>query len=159
MTATPRRAGPLSERGLIRADWLGTAALAATSLAAVLSEALAARVVATVVALGLFTLGCVAYFAGYLRGVDRSRTEEVSIAALAFGTTGTTPRPVRRALLGATLAQFVISLVTASLRPSSPLAFGVLAVTYGVGIQTLWNARFGSFPIRRTSTAASKKNH
>ncbi len=159
MTTTTSRSGLLGERGLVRADWLGTALLALTSFAAVASEAVPVRAAATVVALGLFGLGSLAYFAGYLRAVERSRTEEVAMAALVFGATGTAPRPVRRALLGATLAQLAIALVTASLRPFSTLAFGVLAVTFGIGVQALWNARFGTFPTRSASTPSSKRNH
>jgi hypothetical protein len=143
----------------VQADWLGTVALAVTSSAAVATEAVVVRAVAAVVALGLFALGCVAYLAGYARAVERSRSEDIAMAALIFGATGTAPVRLRRSLLAATVAQLLIGIVAASLRPFSTVAFGVLAVTFGIGVQALWNARFGTFPARRTATPTREDFH
>ena len=58
------------------------------------------------------------------------------------------PAAVRRKLLGATGVQVVAALVTASIRPFTSLAFGVLAPVFGLGLQCLWAARHGDFPAR-----------
>jgi len=39
-------------------------------------------------------------------------------------------------------------LVTASVRPFTGLAFGILVPTYGLGLVGLWAVRLGEFPPR-----------
>jgi hypothetical protein len=136
----------VSDDPLIRASWLGTALFVAVALAAAaVPDTLA--VVAVIVDLVLFGAGCVAFAATLLRAAARSRTDEISLAGL-WWLTGTAPAPVRRALLGAFGVQVVVALATASARPFTGLAFGILVPVYGLGLAGLWAARRGSFPSR-----------
>ena len=63
----------------------------------------------------------------------RSRREELSVAGL-FLLSGSAPSDVRRLLLGALAVQTAVALATASVRPFTPLAFGVLVPTFGLGL-------------------------
>jgi hypothetical protein len=134
----------------VRTSLIGTVAFVVTAgLAAAVGRG-PLRGLAAVVAVGLFVLGSLAYLAGYARAVQRSRTSVVDMAGLVF-LARCAPSPVRRALLGATLVQVVAALVTASVRPFTTLAFGILAPVFGLGLQTLWAARHGEFPARPPS--------
>jgi hypothetical protein len=44
--------------------------------------------------------------------------------------------------------QIALAVLTASLRPFTPLAFGVLVPVYGLGLMGLWGARHGVFASR-----------
>lgn len=142
MTAAERMAGAL----LIRLDLAGSALFGLTAALAVASDG-PARIVAVAVALGLFALGAGAYLVGYARAVQRSRMEVISMAGLAF-LAGAAPTRVRAVLLGSTIFQVVVALVSASLRPFTTLAFGIMAPLFGLGMQALWSARHGRFPPR-----------
>jgi hypothetical protein len=131
---------------LVRASLIGTAVFVVVAVAAaVVPDSLAG--VAVVVDLALFAAGCVAFVMTLLRAAARSRTDEISLSGL-WWLTGTAPAPVRRALLGAFGVQVVVALATASARPFTGLAFGILVPTYGLGLAGLWGARRGSFPSR-----------
>jgi hypothetical protein len=105
------------------------------------------RGLAAGMAVALFAVGSLAYLAGYAQAVQRSRTRVIAMAGLVF-LSDCAPPDVRRQLLGATGVQVVTALVTASIRPFTPLAFGVLAPVFGLGLQCLWAARHGEFPAR-----------
>jgi hypothetical protein len=131
---------------LVRASLIGTAVFVIVAVAAaIVPDSLA--VVAVVIDLLLFAVGLIAFAVTLLRAAARSRTDEISLAGL-WWLTGTAPAPVRRALLGAFGVQVVVALATASARPFTGLAFGVLVPTYGLGLAGLWGARRGSFPSR-----------
>ena len=102
------------------------------------------RLVAAAVAGILFVVGCGAFVAGFLAGVNRSRTEDIDMAGLFF-LTGTAPPEVRRRLRGLLTVQVVIALTTAGLRPFTESAFGVLAPMFGLGLMALWGGRNGDF--------------
>lgn len=133
-------------RELIAAVWVGTAVFATTTLLSVLFDSL--RLVGVVVDLVLFAAGCVAFLSAYVRAVQRSRTEEISLAGLYF-LTGTAPNAVRRSLMSATAVQLVVAVTAASLRPFTPVAFGILVPMYGLGMAGLWAAHHGKFPPRK----------
>lgn len=95
-----------------------------------------------------FAAGCVLFIWSFLQVVGRSRHEAVSVPGTWFLTGGVAPAAVRRLLLGALAVQTVVALVTASVRPFTPLAFGVLVPTFGLGLCGLWAARHGTFPAR-----------
>ena len=76
--------------------------------------------------------------------VNRSRVDAIGVGGLYFGA-GSTPRVVRWHLLGATTMQLVAGIVTASIRPFTPLAFGTLVWIFGIGMMGLWTARYGEF--------------
>jgi hypothetical protein len=104
-------------------------------------------VVAVVVDLVLFALGCVAFALALLRAAARSRTDELTLPGL-FWLTGAAPTEVRRLLLGSFGVEVVVALATASARPFTGLAFGILVPVYGLGLTGLWGARAGTFPPR-----------
>ena len=102
---------------------------------------------AQVVALALFAAGCGAFLRAFATGVRRSRFEQVSTLAAFLKTPGA-PRAVRIELQLAAGLQFAAGLTGAALRPFGPLAFGILAGVYGLGLIALWGARHGEFPDR-----------
>jgi hypothetical protein len=132
---------------VVRASLAGTAAFVVAAVAAAtVPDALA--VPAAVLDLVLFALGLAAFVAALVRAAGRSRREELSVSGL-FLLSGSAPADVRRALLGALAVQTVVALATAGVRPFTPLAFGVLVPTFGLGACGLWAARSGSFPARK----------
>jgi hypothetical protein len=133
----------------VRSTWVATAVFTATAVAAAALPPGPLRPVAAGVALACFALGCGLYLAGYARAVQRSRLEEISMAALTTLAGGTAPPVVRRQLLGATALQVVVAVGTAAWRPFTSLAFGILAPVLGIGAQAFWASRFGVFPRRK----------
>ena len=81
------------------------------------------------------------------RVADGLGAEELSVAGVFF-LSGSAPAPVRRALLGDLTVQVVVALATATARPYTPLAFGVLVPVFGLGMCGLWGATAGRFPPR-----------
>lgn len=109
------------------------------------------KAVAVAVALTCFAVGVVAFLWGYFAAVQRSRTDEIAVAALYFLVDGVAPSATARlmnALLG---VQVAVALATAIARgstdgePGSTLAFGILVPMLGLGLNGLWGARHGSF--------------
>lgn len=140
---------------LVRLDLVGTAVFAASATwAAVVFDGVA-QVQGVAVALGLFGIGIVAFLWGYWTAVQRSRTDELSVAELYFLTGEATPRTVKVPMNLALAAQCVVGLATALARPNtdgrpgSTLAFGVLVPMFGLGLNGLWAARHGRFGPRR----------
>ena len=136
--------------GIIRlAGWL-TAALALTAvLAAILPDVFVPLSVP--VALLLFLVGAGALAWGYAIAVGRSRYHAVTLAGLFLMGENVAPPQVRRALRGLLAVQVVVALATASVRPFTPLAFGVLAPLSAYGLMVLWTARYGEFPLKGPS--------
>lgn len=130
--------------GTIRAAIAGTALFTVVSVLAAVTDADAVVVAAVLVDLGLFLAGCVAFVLALLRAADRSRTEELHLPGL-FWLSGTAPFDVRLRLLGALTLEIAVALGTASARPFTGLAFGVLVPVYGLGLTGLWGARLGVF--------------
>ena len=73
--------------------------------------------------------------------------DELTLPGL-FWLSGAAPAEIRRPLLGAFVAEVVIAFATASARPFTGLAFGILVPVYGLGLAGLWGARAGTFPPR-----------
>ena len=129
-----------------RAAVAGTAVFGVLAVAAAVApDALSAASVT--VDLLLFGVGIGAFVIAFPRFAARSRYEEVTLPGL-FGLSGSAPRVVRVRLLGALALQCVIALATASARPFTSLAFGVLVPVYGIGLTALWAARHGRFEPR-----------
>ena len=135
-----------SER-IVRAAVGGTALFTVLSVLAAVTDADALVVVTVVVDLALFLVGCLAFVLTLLRAAARSRTDELTLPGL-WWLAGSAPAPVRRALLGAFGVEVAVGLATASARPFTGLAFGVLAPVFGLGLAGLWGARLGTFPPR-----------
>ena len=136
----------LPGRAIIRADWWGTVAFGVTAaLAAVAPDIF--RVPAILVALALFGSGCAVFLWAFAISVERSRFEEVSVAGV-FLLQQSTPTQVKWHLHGALATQVLLALATASARPFTSLAFGILVPMFGLGLNGLWAARYGRFADR-----------
>jgi hypothetical protein len=124
-------------------SWVGTMAFVVTAGAAAASPS-TFELAAVAVSLTLFFAGIVTMLWAFFIAVNRSRVDAIGVGGLYFGA-GSTPKVVRWHLLGATAMQLVAGIVTASIRPFTPLAFGTLVWIFGIGMMGLWTARFGEF--------------
>jgi hypothetical protein len=135
-------------RALLLFDWIGTALFAVAAVAGVVAPSVF-RWPAVVVSLALFAAGLAGFVAAFLLSVSRSRFEVVTTPGVYF-LSGSAPSGVRGRfwlLLG---AQTVVALATASIRPFTSVAFGILVPTFGLGLMALWGARYGTFAERST---------
>ncbi|MEA3020036.1 MAG: hypothetical protein QOI47_1560 [Actinomycetota bacterium] len=126
-----------------------TIAFAVASAIAVASPTAAGFV--AIFDLVLFALGLLVFARTLLVAAQRSRTDELTIAGIWF-LSGSAPPSIRLWLLGGLIAQVGIAFTSAGLRPYSPLAFGVLVPTFGLGLCGLWAVRSGTFPPRSSGT-------
>jgi hypothetical protein len=105
--------------------------------------------------LALFAIGCFAFIWSYFSAVQRSRTDEISVAGLFALTGGVAPRRITLVMNSCLSAQVVVGLIGAIVRSStdgragSTLAFGVLVPIFGLGLNGLWSSRLGVFPPRQ----------
>jgi len=132
--------------GLVTLSWASTGAFTALSLVATAFPDEAARPVAFV-DIALFVVGVVAFLRAYAIAVGRSRTDAIGIGGLFF-LAGSAPKRVRFRLLSSFGVQVVVAIVSASIRPYTPVAFGILVPMLGLGLAGLWGARHGTFPPR-----------
>jgi hypothetical protein len=132
---------------IVRASVYGTAVFTVLAVLAAATDAGPVIVVSVVVDLALFAAGCLAFVATLVRAADRSRREVLSLPGI-WWLSGSVPAAIRRPLLVALGVEIVVALVTASVRPFTGLAFGVLVPVYGLGLAGLWAARMGTFPPR-----------
>ena len=131
---------------LPRISWAGTAVFALSGVGAVVVEGL--RPVAAGVALLLFLVGTIAFLWAYGIAINRSRTDAIGIGGLYFLAGDTAPAAVRRSMMASLAAQTIVALATASARPFTSLAFGILVPVFGMGLAGLWGARYGTFEPR-----------
>ena len=134
---------------VVRASWAGTAVFTIAAVVAVARGE--AETVFASVSLVLFGLGLVAFVWSFGRAVVRSQEEEIAVASLWF-LTGSAPPAIRRSLLASAAVEVVVALAAASLRPFTPLAFGILVPVYGLGLCGVWAGRHGRFPVRNRRT-------
>ncbi len=140
--------------GLIRFDGVATAVFTVTQVAADVVPRGAVLAVAVAVSLALFLVGMVTFAWGLLVAAGRSRDDVVTLPGLYF-LQGSAPDDVRVRLLGYLTLQVVVAVMTAAIRPFTPLAFGILVPLFGVGIIGLWAARHGTFPAIGEASAAT----
>ncbi|HEY5155107.1 MAG TPA: hypothetical protein VIJ47_10265 [Acidimicrobiales bacterium] len=133
-------------RRIVQASWLGTGLLVATAIPAAIAPHTFVSA-AVIVSLLLFLAGTVAFVWAYLVAIGRSRTDLIGMGGLFF-LAGSAPRAVQRSLWASLAVEVVVAVATASARPFTPLAFGVLAPMFGLGVMGLWGAKFGTFPPR-----------
>jgi hypothetical protein len=145
-------------RRILSFAWWATGAFALTAALAAIWPNLFLRVVAVTVALAAFAIGMVVFLGAYFRAIGRSRYEEISVVGVYLLMGGVAPRAVRRSLLGALAAQIVVALTTASARPYSSLAFGVLVPLLGVALCGWWSSVHGTFAPRRQRDAAADED-
>lgn len=137
----------LAGTGLIRLDLAFTAGWAGIEIAAVVwPDSLGS--IAAAVSLALFAIGSVVFLRAFMVAVDRSRTEEISVAGLYLLMGQSAPPVVRRWLLGLLAAQVVLAVAAAAVRPFTALAFGILVPMFGLAIPGLWAAHYGAFADR-----------
>lgn len=140
-----------SGRVIVAADAVLTGVFVATALlaAAVFDEPW--KSVAVAVDIACFAVGVVAFLWGYWNAVQRSREEEIGVAALYFLLDGIAPRVVMVRMNGLLVVQVVCGIATAAWRgstggkPGSTLAFGILVPMLGLGLNGLWGAFHGMF--------------
>lgn len=117
------------------------------------------KAIGVATAVTCFAVGVVAFLWGYWSAVQRSRHDEISVAALYFLVDKCAPAPVARRMNILLGAQVVVGLVTAIARsstdgkPGSTLAFGILVPMLGLGLNGLWGAHHGRFRPRVTGEA------
>ena len=137
----------------VRLDLAGTALfVVALALAVPFRTHRWAQVLIAVVSLVLFAVGVATSLWAYTSALERSRVEEVGVANLYLLTGATAPRPVKRAMTIALTVQVVAALAGASVGVAglkgnqvNALAFGVLVPMFGIGMNGLWAARYGSY--------------
>lgn len=101
-----------------------------------------------------FGVGVFAFLWGYWDAVQRSRQDNISVAALYFLIDNCAPKPVMKKMNVLLGAQVVVGIVGAVWRsstngkPGSTLAFGILAPMLGLGLNGLWGAHHGHFEPR-----------
>ena len=123
-------------------SWRGTAVFAVTAIGATVVDDL--RWLAALVALTLFGVGCIVFLAAFGVAVERSGAEACGIGGFSF-LAGSSPRSVRRHLLGSLGVEVVVGLATASIRVFTSLALGTLVPVFGLAMAGLWGARHGAF--------------
>lgn len=143
-------------RGILWADWAGTAlfVVAAAVAAVVLGPV---RYVAVGVSLMLFAVGCGAFLVAYWTAVQRSRVDEIGVGGLFFLAGEVAPKTVRWWMNGALAVQIAVALATSAARPFTTLAFGWLVPMFGIGMNGLWGARHGTFGRRIVGTGAARR--
>ena len=109
------------------------------------------RKLVAIVDLLLFAVGVATFILGYFSAVQRSRSDEISVAGLFLLIDGVATKSVMRIMNSALAVQVVVGLGGALVRRStngvsgSTLAFGVLVPLLGLGLNGLWASKFGSF--------------
>jgi len=139
-------------RMIMTADWVGTLAFAVATVVATATLG-PARYVAVGISMGLFAFGIVAFLWGYAVAVQRSREVEIGIGGLYFLLGDTAPKQVRWSLDGALAVQTIVAVASASIRPFTTLAFGILVPMFGIGMNGLWGAAHGAFGPRIVEAA------
>lgn len=132
--------------GIINLSWLGTGVYAALAVAGSIAPDWFATATA-VVSVALFFIGCVVFLWAYGIAVSRSRRDLIGIGGLYF-LSGTAPKVVRFRLQVSFAVQIVAAIVSSSVRPFTPMAFGFLVPVFGLGLSGLWGARHGTFERR-----------
>lgn len=140
---------------LIKCNLAFTAVFVTMSIVAAVAFTAPWKPIGVAVSLSCFTVGIVAFLWGYWTAVQRSRTDNISVAALYFLVDDCAPQSVARLMNGALGVQVVVAVVTAISRTTtdgrtgSTLAFGVLAPMMGLGLNGLWGATHGTFAPRQ----------
>lgn len=143
--------------GIVRANTALTAVFVAASVPAVVLFRPPWKAVSVGVDLACFAVGVVAFLWGYWNAVQRSRVDDIGVAALYFLLDGCAPRRVSRRMNVLLSVQTVAGIAGAVARgstdgkPGSTLAFGILVPMLGLGLNGLWGAFHGTFPARTVS--------
>jgi hypothetical protein len=138
----------MSGARILKIDAYGTAAFVITAFGGAIQAGFL-RTLAAVVALVLFAVGCAVFVWALLLAFQRSRTDNIGMGGLFFLLAPTAPGAVRRPFTALLAVQTLVGLGTAiatfSVKPFTPLAFGVMVPVFGLGLAGLWAARYGQF--------------
>jgi hypothetical protein len=144
---------------LVRINILGTGAFVVSATVATVVFTPIVRTIGVVVALLLFAVGVASFIWGYFTAVQRSRYDNISVAALFLLLGEVSSVKIRRLMNGCLIVQGLGGLITALARTStdgrsgSTLAFGVLVPLFGLGLNGLWSSRHGLFsPLENIKT-------
>jgi hypothetical protein len=138
-------------RRIVASSWIGTVLFAGVTIIAT-SVLGPIRYVAVAVDLAMFVVGVVVFFWAYAVAIGRSREVEIGIGGLFFlAGADTAPALVRWHLIGSFAVQVVVAVSSASIRPFTTLAFGILVPLHGLAHTGLWAARYGHFGPRTPS--------
>jgi hypothetical protein len=140
---------------IVFADVIGTVAFTATAVYAAVVFSTAAQWVGAITAMALFAVGVFAFLWSFWTAVQRSRVEQIGVMQMYLLLGDPTPARVRRIMLSMLAIQTTVALVTALARsesddgsPGTSLAVGVLVPMLGLGLNGLWCAFHGDFPVR-----------
>jgi hypothetical protein len=152
--------------GIVRADLVATALFGVTAVYAAVVFSTTAQWIGAITAIGLFAVGVFTFLWAYWNAVQRSRTDEISVAQLFLLLGPPTPSHVRRVMLLALFAQIVIAVATTLARPDGPdgnpgssLAVGFLVPMLGFGLNGLWASVHGAFPPRVQPAPATSRDN
>jgi len=158
---------------IVLANAVGTLAFAVTAVTAAVSFSTPSQWVGAITAMSLFAIGVFVFLWSFWNVVQRSRTEQIGVTQVYLLIGPPTPRRVRRLMLGLLAIQCVVAMATALARsegpdgsPGSSLAVGILVPMFGLGLNGMWTAYHGVFPLREdiempagpTSTPSIDKN-
>jgi hypothetical protein len=139
--------GVLDGGRILRFDVYATVVFAVVSLLeAALPEPLV--VLSLPLDLVLFVVGCGAFLWAYAVAVGRSRYEALTMGGVFFPGSDVVPAAAVRVLRLCLLAQVVVAVAAAAVRPFTPAAFAVLVPMLGIGLMALYGARYGRFPAK-----------
>ena len=136
---------------LVKCNLVSTSIFVVMSIVAAVTFTSPWKTIGVVVSLGCFSVGIVAFLWGYWTAVQRSRADNISVAALYFLVDKCAPQSVARLMNGALGIQVVVAVATAISRTTtdgragSTLAFGVLVPLLGLGLNGLWASKYGTF--------------
>jgi hypothetical protein len=131
---------------IVRLSWAGTGLFVAGSLAATIAPD-TFGVPAAIVDGALFVVGCAAFLWAYAVAVGRSRTDAIGIGGLFF-LSGSAPAQIRVRLLVPLAVEVAVAILSASIRPYTVVAFGILVPIFGLACCGVWGARYGRFAPR-----------
>lgn len=144
-------------------DLAATILFAVTAIFAAVVFSTPAQWVGAATAMALFAAGVVAFIWSYWTAVQRSRTDQISVAELYLLMGPAIPKPIKRRMNLLLGAQFVIALITALARPNGPdgnagssLAVGFLVPMLGFGLNGLWASRHANFADRVDPTPETR---
>jgi hypothetical protein len=139
--------------GIVRLDLIGTVAfVVVVGITIPLKSHRPAQFLIGGASMVLFAIGVVCTLWAYTRALDRSRVENVGVANLFLLTGATAPPAVKRTMSTSLIVQVVAAVAGASFGvvglnkgQLNALAFGVLVPMFGIGMNGVWAARFGSY--------------
>lgn len=118
-----------------------TAGFVLAEVAALLFGGVALRVFVAL-SLAMFVVGCVAFLWAFAVGVSRSRYETIAVSTI-YGLAGTETQGARLPLFGSIVVEVIAAVAGAAAKPFTPMAFGVLAPMFALGMTGVWGARYG----------------